>query len=239
VNNTKPLIAMALKTRQAIPRWYSLAPLHSSFGLKLTVHFETWLKTLAPCEGEINPWDFEATVRKDGWVNVTFPFPSGDASAIRSLQKTIAILFDSMDCVEKDVHLHRPQLVACGALRSVNELKGYLLDAYISYEMKCFLAKANVSEVDKLMTNAMKKAARHLGFSSLQKYCVAAVQDGGFLYFGIGDGSGTLLAADFRDRERLDTPTGYAMTSDNIDHPAIQLIFLYVLATISAWGEKQ
>lgn len=240
MNHEKPLGALALRARQAVPRWYSLAPLHNPPGLELVIHFETWQRVLSLCENFINPKDFQTTLEKNDWVSVKFPFPASTSTiTCKSLQRTLSVLFEAIDYAEKDTHPTKLQLVACGTLLSKNELKGYALDVYISYEMKKILRKANTNEVGGLATDALRSAARRFHFPTKQTYFGAFVEQGGFLYFGIGDGSGSLLAADYRDRETPDAPVGYVMTSDNIDSPALQLIFLYALATIAAWGEKQ
>lgn len=234
-----PLAAMALRARQQVPRWYSLAPLHNPPGLELIIHFETWQRVLSRCENEINLKTFRVTTKEHDWVSVKFLFPVDWSGAeCKSLQRTLAILFQEVDSVKKDSHSEKFQLVAYGILRSINELKGYTLDTYISHEMKGFL-KENADEVGKLATEALRNAARRLHFPTKQTYFGAFVEQGGFLYFGVDDGSGSFLGADYRDKQCPDSIVGYAMTSDNIDNPALQLIFLYALAAVAAWGEKQ
>lgn len=232
------LAAIALKMREAVPRWYSLAPLHNPPGLELVIHFDTWQRVLSLCGDTINTKSFQASLKETDWVSVKFPFTKITRDACRSLEETLAVLFQTINYVKKDIHPEQHQLVAYGILSSRNELKGYMMEAFVSYEMKNFLKK-RADEVGTLATSAMRNAARHFRLPTGQKYFGAFVENGGFLYFGIGDGSGTFLAADYRDREKPDAPVGYVMTSDNIDSPALQLIFLYTLATVSAWGETQ
>lgn len=235
-----PLMALALKSRRGVPRWYSLASLHNPPGLELIVHFETWQRVLSHCENEINLKAFRVTTKEYDWVSVKFPFPadwSGDDC--RSLQRTISVLFGALDSVEKDTQSDKFQLVAYGIMRSINELKGYVLDAYISYEMKCLLAK-NRDEASEIATEAMRKAARRLHHPVRPEEFGAFVDPDGFLCLYISDGGGTFLGADYRDRElSSDRPVGYIMTGDNIDSPSSQLIFLSALAAISAWGDEQ
>ncbi len=239
MNYREPLIAMALKMRQAVPRWYSLAPLYNPQGLKLIVHFETWQRVLSLCENFINQKDFQVTMEKDDWVSVKFPFPVDfSGTDCKSLQRTITTLFSTIDCVEKDTHPEQLQLVACRVLFSRNELEGYALEVYISYEMKCFLKK-NTDKVEKLATTALKSAAQRFHFPKKQEDFRTFVEKDGFLYFIVGDSGGPFLGVNYKDRRYPNDPIGYVMVSDNIDSPGLQLIFLYALATVAAWGEKQ
>lgn len=240
MNNERPLMAMTLRSRHQVPRWYSLASIHNPHGLELFVHFETWQRMLSFCETEIQPKNFQVKTKGYDLVNVKFPFPadwSGDDC--KSLQKTLSVLFGALDSVRKDTQSDKFQLVTYGIMRSVNELKGYVLDAYISYEMKCLLAK-NRDKASEIATEAMRKAVRRLHHPVRPEEFKAFVDQEGFLCLYVSDGGGTFLGADYRDRElSSDRPVGYSMTGDNIDSPSSQLIFLSALAAISAWGDEQ
>lgn len=235
------LMAMSLSMEKAVPSWYAIAPLHNPPGLKLTLHQDTWRSILSSCGKNINGNCFRLPITKGDWTEVSFRFPSG--GKCKSLQKTIAYIFDAMDVViEKHTRSNQLQLIACGILDSRDDqLKGYLMDIYVSYELKRLLNESHVhaGSIVMAMNEAMKKAATHLRFPIKSKHFFAFISEGGFLNLGVGDGSGITLAVDYRDREDPERQVGYTMTSDNIDSPALQLIFLYAIATAMEYGTKQ
>ena len=166
--------------------------------------------------------------------------PPYSAKRCRPLQRTLTHMFDALNCMEnKHTAPGEFQLSACDALRSVEELKGYLLEAYISYELKQLLEEKEGNQAAKIATQAMRVASRSLKSYVRPENFSAVVRKGGFVYFGISDGSGTCFGTDFRDLEPCEIPTGYRLSSDNVDSPAIQLIFLSGLAAITEWGRKQ
>ncbi len=238
MNSQSYLHAMSLHLQSQVPRWYSLAPpLEKSTGLQLTLHEKTWQAVIAFCGSFADPCTFNAGPTHDGWLTVKFSYV---AEQCQPLQRTLAYVLDALNYVqEASVDPGEFQLSACGVLRSEPTLKGYLMEAYISYELKQLLQEKGQDQVAKLATSAMKKASRCLKSHVHPERFQAAIREGGFIYFGVSDGSGTCFATDYRDLEPMEIPTGYYMNSDNIDSPHIQLVFLYALAAVTEWGRKQ
>lgn len=237
MNSETFLCAMTLHLESQVPRWYSLAPLEKSTGLQLTLHEKTWQGVLVRCETFLDPHTFKVGLPHNGWLTVKFPY---SAHQHQTLQRTLAYVFDALNGVhEKHNITGEFQLSACGILRSVNELKGYLMEAYISYELKQLLQGKEREQVAQLAVQTMRKASRALkGYLRPENFQVA-IREEGFVYFMINDGSGTCFATDYQDLEPLEIPTGYCMNSDNIDSPSIQLIFLSGLAAVTEWGRRQ
>ncbi|MFZ3032072.1 MAG: hypothetical protein WA082_03480 [Candidatus Moraniibacteriota bacterium] len=117
------------------------------------------------------------------------------------------------------------------------EMKGYLMAACVSHEMKRLLKNSNTHDVAMGATKIMQRAASCLKLPHA-KYCGTLIEDG-FLSFGAQDGSGSYFGTDYRDKSDFNEKTGYRMTSDNIDDPGLQLVFLSGLAAVIQWGEQQ
>lgn len=233
-------VAMSIRAEKNVPRWYGLSPLHNPPGLKLTMDQKLWESILLSCGKCVNPQDFQIVTKENDRTEILFPFPVGTTGNRKSLQKTIALVFEAMDCtIKKYPHPNELQLIACGILRSVEQMKGYLIDAYVSYEMKQLLDKSHADDTAEYATKAMRKAARYLRFPVASRYFIASVYKGGFLCFGVGDGSGACFCTNYQDKENPKSSLGYTMTSDNIDSPDLQLIFLYALATVMEWGYER
>ena len=230
--------ASRLTTREGVPLWYSLAPHNRSFGLALTLHRETWHQTRSFLGESIRLQHLQEISSENNWLTLAIPF-SRNTLDQKSLQQTLANLFQGIESVEKYIHPKRYQLAACGILFSHDDRpKGYLMNAYISNDLKRLLVKDQKGEAAKLARKALRDAAARLHFPVMPDEMTASAPDG-FLHFILRDGSGSILAADYRDKEEPDNPYGYTMTSDNIDSPALQLIFLYALATVAEWGRQQ
>lgn len=233
--------AMSLRLHEQVPLWYSLSPMNYRPGLAITTHRETWRAVLRLYENEIDPALFSISSSRGEWVKVIFPFAKG-ANSNTALQETLAYVFDTLSSVvtpSSHTHPHQFQMAACGVVRSMNnQLKGYLMDAYISYELQQRLSIPSNNKVIQMASVAIKSIARHLCFYAASDLFVH-ITDEGFLFFGVHDGSGACLGADYRDSAAHQSRVGYAMISDNIDCPDLQLIFLHVLATVANWGRKQ
>lgn len=237
MNTENFLHAVRLHIESKVPRWYSLAPLEQSVGLQLTLHETTWQGILALCGSFIDPHTFKAGSVHNEWLTIKFPY---SAQHCQTLQRTLAYVLDAINSVqEKPADPHEFQLSACDILRSVPELKGYLMEAYISYELKQLLQGEERDQATQLATRAMRKAAKVLKSHVRAESFQTAIREEGFIYFALSDGSGTCFGTDYRDLEPLEIPTGYRLSSDNIDSPGIQLIFLSAFAAVTEWGRRQ
>lgn len=237
MNQEKSVHATRLHVESRVPCWYRLAPLERRVGLQVTLHQETWREVLQRCGTSFCPEIFKTGQAHEGWLTIKFPYA---ATNPHTLQSTVSSVLNALSFVQnKRFAPDEYQLAAAGILRSVPELKGYLLDAYISHELKTVLAKTDGEMIAQLARRAMRQAVRALKAHMRPATLIAFVREGGFLYFGISDGSGTCFGTDYRDLDCAELECGYSMTSDNIDSPNVQLIFLMGLAAVSEWGRKQ
>jgi len=234
----KFFIASTLVRKARIPLWYSLRPLQHPPGIEVMLHQETWNQAGSTLRKY--PRHFRLVSKENDWVTITFPFPKSDPYAQKNQQSILADFFREIDRVlEKETHPDHFQLVACGTLLSKGSgLKSYLMNVYVSYDLKQLLRKPEGIEAAEIATQTMRVAAAHFDFPVAPGNFIASAPDG-FLHFALRDGSGSILAADYRDREEPDYPFGYTMTSDNIDCPNLQLIFLSALTAVAEWGRKQ
>lgn len=235
----RPLTALSLAMAPQVPFWYSLTPLPKHAGLRLVMLKKTWLQAFALNihVSNIDTSCFRVVPLDDHWIQADLLFKARD---VQNQQRTLAYLLNSISITNQEFSWpNRYQLAACDILRSVPEMKGYLMAACISYEMKLLLRNPNAAEAMAHATRVMKKAARSLQLPIVAKYCIAHTEEG-LLFFGIGDGSGSCFGPNYLDRSMCDeTPAGYRMNSDNIDCPGLQFVFLSGLAAVIQWGEQQ
>lgn len=231
----RPLAALSLAMAKQVPFWYSLTPLPKRPGLRLLMLKKTWLQAFV-LNTHVSSC-FRLVSLDDHWVQADLPFKAKD---VQSQQRTLAYLLNSISITNQEFIIKdRYQLAACDILLSVPEMKGYLMTACISYEMKLLLRNPNAAEAMAHAKQAMKKTARSLQLPIVAKYCCAYTEEG-LLFFGIGDGSGSCFGPHYLDRSMGESaPAGYRMDSDNIDCPELQLVFLSGLAAVVEWGEQQ
>lgn len=227
-----------LGSRTRLPRWYSLAFHPDPLGLALTLHHEAWHEAFSFLEKEVSFPSLRLISGEDDWIKITFPFPKY-LPDIQKLQKMLAYLFIGIEGMEKHTKLKQYQLAACElSCRDDGSLKGYLMNAYISNDLKKLLRKDVKNEAVEIALQAMRSTATHCNFPVNPRDLLASTEDG-FLSLGLRDGSGSLLATDYRGREERNSQHGYAMTSNNINSPVLQLIFLSALAAVAEWGRKE
>lgn len=234
----RPLAALSLAMAHQVPFWYSLTPLQTRPGLRLVMPKKTWLQTTTLNVSDINASYFQLSPIADHWIQADFPFKIKD---IQNQQRTLACLLNEISITNREVAWgDRCQLAACDILRSVPEMKGYLMTACISHELKLMLRGPQAHDAITLATQAMKNTARYLKLPWVAKYCFANTSTEGFLDLGVSDGSGSCFCSNYLDRGMCsEMSAGYRMDSDNVDDPRLQLVFLSGLAAIIDWGERQ